>query len=82
MKDFVNATDSKGRTALHIACYKGYANLVRYLMKTVKVENLKAPNRFGRTPLELVDAEIVTGTVCESQKALFAAVKDGQTLSV
>ena len=47
----------KGTTVLHIACKKGYIDIVRYLLHEIKDEDVNARKGNGLTPVMLAVAK-------------------------
>ena len=53
----VNALDSKGRVACHIALHKGYWEIVKYLASVQGADLEIAENESNSTPLKLMQAQ-------------------------
>ena len=54
VKQIVNSTDSDGNTLLHIACSKGYQDIIKYLVNKVKI-GIGHRNNKNRTALQIAD---------------------------
>ena len=49
--EFVNASDSGNKTALHYACMVGYESIIKYLLNKIKVVMDKKDDK-NKTPLD------------------------------